>query len=127
MLCTPFYFHIWAGGAHRAGFGMGTAGLQPSHVMGMGLCTWEDAPGPGDTYWIFLVKFLETMPPSTCCSSCLPGGEDKGVSPLHWAQGLTQQAKQTNPRNTSKRDVFPSLCGCLPREEEYTTSNKEQH
>lgn len=45
MLCTPFYFHIWAGGAHRAGFGMGKAGL-----MGMGLCSWEDAPGQGDTY-----------------------------------------------------------------------------
>lgn len=25
------------------------------------------------TYWIFLVKFLETMPPSCCFSSCLPG------------------------------------------------------
>lgn len=27
------------------------------------------------TYWIFFVKFLETMPPSCCFSSCLPGRE----------------------------------------------------
>lgn len=36
---------------------------------------WGDTPGPAGTYWIFLVKFLETIPPSTCCSSCLPGGK----------------------------------------------------
>lgn len=53
--------------------------------------------------------------------------EDRGVSPPLWAQGLTRQAKQTNPRNSSKEDVFPSLRGRLPREEAYTTSNREQH
>lgn len=44
-----------------------------------------DSPGPAGTYWIFLVKFLETIPPSTCCSSCLPAG--KGNTPRHHLTG----------------------------------------
>lgn len=32
-------------------------------------------PRRQDTYWIFFVKFLETMPPSCCFSSCLPRRE----------------------------------------------------
>lgn len=45
------------------------APLHPSPFCG------GDIPRPAGTYWIFLVKFLETIPPSTCCSSCLPGGK----------------------------------------------------
>lgn len=29
------------------------------------------------TYCIFLVKFLETIPPSCCFSSCLPGRQER--------------------------------------------------
>lgn len=31
------------------------------------------------TYWIFFVKFLVTIPPSSCFSSCFPGEKTKAV------------------------------------------------
>lgn len=44
-------------------------------VCELGHGDWQGSAGPAGTYWIFLVKFLETIPPSTCCSSCLPAGK----------------------------------------------------
>lgn len=44
-------------------------------VCELGRGDWQSSAGPTGTYWIFLVKFLETIPPSTCCSSCLPAGK----------------------------------------------------
>lgn len=104
--------------------------LQPACTAGMGshsrLPTFErwsrgcGSPrppqplwGPAGTYWIFLVKFLETIPPSTCCSSCLPAGKDN--TPRHHLTGRLFFPQQTTTEPNSKvfRGVV-SLPLCKP-------------
>lgn len=74
-----------------------------------------DIPGPAGTYWIFLVKFLETIPPSTCCSSCLPAG--KGNTPRHHLTGRLFFSPTNNNKTQQEslqRSRLPSPVQTLP-------------
>lgn len=69
-----------------------------------------ETPRPAGTYWIFLVKFLETIPPSTCCSSCLPAGKDN--TPRHHLTGrlFFPNKQQLNPTAKFSEELFPFPC-----------------
>lgn len=75
LLSLPWEISLWPDSAKNV--------LQKGRFWGgngpcmceLGRRDWQSSARPTGTYWIFLVKFLETIPPSTCCSSCLPAGK----------------------------------------------------
>lgn len=75
LLSFPWEISLWPSTArHVLQKGRFWGGNSPC-VCELGRGDRQSSPRPTGTYWIFLVKFLETIPPSTCCSSCLPAGK----------------------------------------------------
>lgn len=90
----------------------GQAGAAEGQILGwnspcvceLGHGDWQSSAGPAGTYWIFLVKFLETIPPSTCCSSCLPAG--KANTPHQHLSRRLFFPQQTTATTKPNRRVF---------------------
>lgn len=53
------------------------------------------------------MKFLETIPPSTCCSSCLPAGKGNTQSPPHREIIFSPTNKNKSQQESFQRICFP--------------------
>lgn len=106
LLSLPWEITLWPDPArHVLQKGRFWGGNSPCECE-LGDGDWQSSARPTGTYWIFLVKFLETIPPSTCCSSCLPTG--KANTPhQHLTRRLFFPQQQLNQTGKFSEQLFP--------------------